>query len=72
MSYAHGASATPLMYSTLGGILRARASTHSDKELYVFPQDNVRKTVGQFMQDVSHVGLPTHTHVIVIGGRATC
>jgi hypothetical protein len=66
MSYAHGASTTPLMYTTPGGILRAHANTHGDKELFVFPQDNVRKTIGQFMHDVSDICPTSFTHALLL------
>ncbi|KAM9773404.1 medium-chain acyl-CoA ligase ACSF2, mitochondrial isoform X2 [Syngnathus typhle] len=51
-SYAHGTSSFSLLNATVGEALVRAADTWPDREAVIFVQDGVRKTFGDFNQDV--------------------
>ncbi|XP_048411300.1 medium-chain acyl-CoA ligase ACSF2, mitochondrial isoform X2 [Stegostoma tigrinum] len=54
-SYVHGAINMPLISKSIGQCLEDVANKHPDKEALVFLQGGVRKTFGQFKQEVDQM-----------------
>lgn len=54
-SYAHGASEIPLMNVTTGRMLRDAVEDTPDREFFVFPKHNIRKTFSQFWKDAERL-----------------
>src|SRR3989442_1459695 len=55
MSYAHGASATPLLGETIGQNLERTVAAHPDREAFVSCQEGLRMTYAQFDAEVDRV-----------------
>ena len=55
MSYDHGASDTPLLGSTIGQLMEERAEKHPDREAFIFPQQNIRKTFAELLEEVCSI-----------------
>uniref|UniRef100_A0AC35TSQ9 Acyl-CoA synthetase family member 2, mitochondrial n=1 Tax=Rhabditophanes sp. KR3021 TaxID=114890 RepID=A0AC35TSQ9_9BILA len=56
-SYTHGASNTPLMFTTIGKILRNVAGEIPDKQFVIFKRESQRKTYGQVLEDSEKLAL---------------
>ena len=50
-SYTHGASDTPLMHKTIATALRERVEAHPEREVFVFPEQGIRKTYAEFYEE---------------------
>ena len=50
-----GHGSIPLMGVTIGTLLQNAAASMPDREAYVFPHQNQRKTFAQLLQDVNDI-----------------
>ncbi|MTD45331.1 AMP-binding protein [Conexibacter sp. W3-3-2] len=69
LSYAHGASATPLLRDTIGGLLRRVAAEHPDREAVVSCEQGVRLTYAQLDAAVDAVACGLLARGIAAGDR---
>ncbi|KAI6186317.1 hypothetical protein M3Y98_00120000 [Aphelenchoides besseyi] len=72
LSYVHAASTVPLVNDTIHGQFRKSVEKVPDRQLFVFSQQNIRRTYGQVYQDVvnlsrgfMHLGMKQNDRVAI-------
>uniref|UniRef100_A0A0K0EQW0 Medium-chain acyl-CoA ligase ACSF2, mitochondrial n=1 Tax=Strongyloides stercoralis TaxID=6248 RepID=A0A0K0EQW0_STRER len=56
-SYTHGASSIPLMFNTIGNLLRQTAKMNPNKEFVIFKKEGLRKTYKNVLDDSEKLAL---------------